>query len=70
MSPQRLDEILKNHRSAKARLAYLTSQLKMLERDLAICQGQMISEGVTMSQAITGMPHGSGVGDPVGRLAV
>ena len=51
-------------------MAYLRSQVEMLERFLAICTREMINDEVSMSQAITGMPHGSGVGDPVGRLAI
>ena len=70
MSPQRFDEILKKYRSMKARYAYLQTQLVMLERYLAICRGEMIDDKVSMSQAITGMPHGSGVVDPTSRLAI
>lgn len=70
MSPQRLTEILKQYRPSRARCAYLRSQLEMLDRFLAQCQGQMITDQVTMSQAITGMPHGTTVGDPVSRLAI
>ena len=70
MSLEQLTEILKKYRSNKARLAYLQSQLEMLGRFLAKCQGEMIEDQVTMSQAITGMPHGTTVGDPCGRLAI
>ena len=70
MSPQRFDELLSNYRSMKARYAYLNSQIVMLERYLAICEGEMIEDKVSMSQAITGMPHGTTVGDPTGRLAM
>lgn len=70
MSPQRLTEILKTYRQSRARCAYLQSQLEMLDRFLRKCQGEMIEDQVTMSQAITGMPHGTTVGDPVSRLAM
>ena len=70
MSPQRLTEILKKYRPSRARCAYLQTQLEMLERFLEKCQGEMITDQVTMSQAITGMPHGTTVGDPVSRLAI
>lgn len=69
MSPQRLDEILKKHRYSVARVAYVKSELVTLNRWLNVCQSQSISDRVSLSQAITGMPHGSGTGDPVGRLA-
>ncbi len=70
MSPAKLDEIMMRYRSNKARVAYLRSQREMLDRFLSICKSQMINDSVSLSQAITGMPHGSGVGDPVGRLAM
>ena len=69
MSPQRLDEILKRYRTDKARYAYLEAEMITLRRWLSICEGQSISDRVSLSQAITGMPHGSGTGDPTGRLA-
>ena len=70
MSPKRFDELIGQYRSMKARYAYLMSQMAMLERYLAICEGEMIEDKVSMSQAITGMPHGTTVGDPTGRLAM
>ena len=70
MSPQKLDEIFKKYRTDKARYAYLKSELETLERWLRLCESQSISDRVSLSQAITGMPHGSGIGDPTGRLAV
>lgn len=69
MSPQRLDEILKNYRITKARYEYLKAELVTLSRWLDICERTTVSDRVSLSQAISGMPHGSGVGDPVGRLA-
>lgn len=70
MSPQSLKDTLEKYRSKKARYAYLQSQTEMLERFLKICQGEMIEDQVSLSQAITGMPHGTTVGDPVSRLAL
>lgn len=70
MSPQRLNEVLKNYRSRKARYTYLQETVKTIERWLAICKGEMINDMVSLSQALSGMPHGSGVGDPTGRLGL
>ena len=70
MSPQRLTEILKNYRASRARCAWLQEQLKMLDRFLKICEGEMVEDMMSMSQALTGMPHGTTVGDPTGRLAL
>jgi len=70
MSPQRLDEVLKKHRATKARYEWLKSETITLERWLALCQSQSVNDRISLSQAITGMPHGSGIGDPTGRLAI
>ena len=70
MNPQKLTEALKNYRANQSRCAYLQSRMEMLERFMKICMGEMIEDQVTMSQALTGMPHGNGSGDPVGRLAI
>lgn len=70
MSPQKFDEILKKYRSMRARVAYLRSQSEMLNRFLTICTNEMIEDMVSLSQALTGMPHGTGTGDPTGRLAI
>ena len=69
MSPQRLDEILKKYRTTKFRYAFLKAEIATLERWLALCQSQSVNDRISLSQAITGMPHGSGIGDPTGRLA-
>ena len=70
MSPQRLDDIFKKHRVNEARLAWLKSEMVTLNRWLSLCKSQSVTDRVSLSQAITGMPHGSNPGDPVGRLAV
>ena len=70
MSPDKLDEMLKNYRPLKARSAYLQDQLEELERKLILNRMMMIDEQVSLSQEITGMPHGTSTGDPTARLAL
>ena len=70
MRPDQIEEMLGRYRIQKARYAYLRSQIDMLERFLMACEGSMINDCISMSQAITGMPHGTSVGDPTGRLAM
>lgn len=69
MTPLQVDEILKNHRVTSARLARLQSELTMLQRHLAMCKARIVNDSISLSQAITGMPHGSNTSDPTGRLA-
>ena len=69
MQPQDLDELMKKYRPNKAREAYLRHQLDSLAHFLELARGQMVNDSVSLSQALTGMPHGSGNGDPTGKLA-
>lgn len=65
-----IEELLRDYRPTKARFAYLRTEEDMLERFLSNCEKSMVNDQVSMSQAITGMPHSSNVGDPVARLAI
>ena len=70
MTRDQVDETLKIYRATEARVAYLRSQLEILKEYLRENENSVVNDGVSLSQAITGMPHGSGVGDPVGNLAL
>ena len=70
MRPERFDELLRNYRVTKARVARLKETMEMLDRFLRMCSSQMVNDLVSLSQALSGMPHGSGTGDPTGRLAM
>jgi len=70
MKPEQIEEMLGKYRVQKARYALLRSRLDELERILRVCENSMVSDLISLSQAITGMPHGSSVGDPTGRLAI
>lgn len=70
MSPERLEKLLTEYYPNRQRAAWLQHKLGTLNRYLIIAKGQMINDGVSLSQAITGMPHGSGTGDPTAKLAI
>ena len=70
MTKERVDEFLDAYRSNQARCAYLQEQVIILEESLRKNEMSAIGDQVSMSQAITGMPHGTTVGDPVGNLAL
>ena len=70
MTRDRVDELMKIYQETSARCEYLRSQAKILEDALKKNENCMVSDRVSMSQAITGMPHGTTVGDPVGNLAL
>ena len=70
MTPQHLDELLEKYKPNKAREAYLLHQIDSLGRLLELAKKRMVDDFVSLSQALTGMPHGSGNGDPTGKLAI
>lgn len=70
MKPEKFDELMKKYRVTKARIARLREDLRIGERNLRACSSSMVDDMISLSQAITGMPHGSGTGDPTGRLAI
>lgn len=65
-----MDELLKIYRATEARCEYLKSQIGILEESLEKNRREMVSDKVSMSQAISGMPHGTSPGDPCGNLAL
>lgn len=70
MTRDQVDETMKIYRATEARCAYLRYQLDALQEELDKNRRSEVGDQVSLSQAITGMPHGSGVGDPVGNLAM
>jgi hypothetical protein len=64
------EELLREYRELRARYAYLRTQENTLEHLLKMCEGSMISDMVSLSQEITGMPHGTGISDPTRRVAM
>lgn len=70
MEPEKLDRLLNVYKVNQARYTWLCQQLEKLEADLKVCRSQMISEQISLSQALTGMPHGSGTTDPTAKVAV
>ncbi len=70
MTQEKVDEFLGAYLAKSARCAYLRAQKDLLEVELERNERTMVADQVSLSQAISGMPHGSGVGDPVGNLAL
>ena len=70
MTRESVDEALKQYREKKARYDFLCLQIDVLQESLQKNEKCMVNDRVSMSQAITGMPHGTSVGDPVGNLAL
>lgn len=70
MTQDRVNELLESYRTIQARCSYLQLQVDILTEGLRRNEQSMVSDRVSLSQAISGMPHGTSVGDPVGNLAL
>lgn len=70
MRAERVDEALAKYPEATARTEYLTQQNKLLQEALSIALTQMANDAVSLSQQLTGMPHGTKISDPTGRLGI
>ena len=70
MNQEMVDTMLSEHRVTEAKLKCLTATLDVLDNLLEIAKSEMVDDEVSLSQQLTGMPHGSGTTDPTGRLAI
>lgn len=70
MEAAKVDELMGLYIEHLARTEYLESEIKLLEQMLEKAKVEMVDDEVSLSQELTGMPHGSGVGDPVAILGM
>lgn len=63
-------EALSLHLERVARCENLGVELDILRDMLATAEREMVDDEVSLSQEITGMPHGSTIGDPTGKLGL
>lgn len=70
MSPEQVDRMLSSYRGCLARAAYLEKQIEILKPQYERAKEHMIEEDVLHSQNLDGMPHASGVSNPVEALVL
>lgn len=70
MQKESVDAMLSNYREHLARCEYLECEIPELERLVLSLRETMIEDTVACTQVISGMPHGTSISDPTGRLAV
>lgn len=70
MTIEKVDEFLKNYREYSARCDFLENEIAELERIAQELRRTFIEDNISVSQVMNGMPHGTGISDPTGRLAL
>lgn len=70
MTAERVDEALSRYAEAVSRTEYLREQNRLLNEALQLALSHMVSDEVSLSQQLTGMPHGTMISDPTGRLGM
>ena len=70
MKPEIVNEMLSEYLVRSARCEFLECELKMLRGLLEEAKDDMVNDEVSLSQQLTGMPHGTMISDPTGRLGI
>ncbi len=70
MRKESVDLMLGNYRKYAARCEFLEQEIQVLERIAAGLRQTMIADALSGSQNLSGMPHGTAVGNPVERIAI
>ena len=65
---EQVDELLLNYRNNLARCEFLTHDIPRLEKELGLKIKRMVEASVSLSPNLSGMPHGSSLSDPTGKL--
>lgn len=69
MLRESIDEMLACFREHSARCEYLKREIPRLEHTAHIMRKNMVEDSISVTAVLSDIPHGSGVSDPVGRLA-
>lgn len=70
MQKESVDLMLGNYREYTARCEFLEQEIRELERIAADLRRTMITDALSGSQNLSGMPHGTSVSSPTERIAI
>lgn len=71
MTPERVNEMLKNYREYSGRCAYLETYIKQLEKEVENMQDNLVLDQIASGGgSLDGMPHGTTVGNPTERAGI
>ena len=70
MKAEIINEALSSYLERLSRCEFLESEIKILREMLEKAEMEMVNDEVSLSQELTGMPHGTSIGDPTGKLGL
>ena len=70
MKAEIVSEALSMHLERLARCEFLENEVKILREMLEVAEREMVDDAVSLSQELTGMPHGTSISDPTGKLGL
>lgn len=70
MQSVKVNEFLKNYKEYDARCKYLEANIEQTKNMLYKAKQNLVDESVNVTQKLSGMPHGTGTGDPTGQLGI
>ena len=70
MKAEQINEALSSYLERVARCEYLENEIKLLHEILEHEEKIMVNDSVSLSQELTGMPHGTSISDPTGKLGL
>ena len=70
MKVEVINEALSMYLERLARCEFLDTEIKILSEMLEKAESEMVDDEVSLSQELTGMPHGTSISDPTGKLGL
>jgi len=70
MTAEVVNEALSLHLERVSRCEHIDTEIKILREMLEVAEREMVNDEVSLSQALSGMPHGTAISDPTGRLGL
>lgn len=70
MKPERVDECMLQYKEYSARCEFLQHEIHELENLAEQLRTNQVNDMISLSQVITGMPHGTSISDPTGKLGI
>ena len=70
MTPELVDKHLENYQEYSARCTFLMEEIRELKELGKKLESTAISDAVHITSVMTGMPHGTEITDPTGRIAI
>ena len=70
MQREIVDQCLENYREFSARCSFLEQEINELRILAEKLKSSAMTDAITITAQMTGMPHGTGITDPTGRIAM